>query len=226
MHDLLKRTERRAVSERLAENPIYIVLRAPCSEWQTTLGWLSPEDVTLECFRVIDLAKEDLERAGERLFSLWSDIFSELSDLSPDGTTRDDTALATDVIYYAILLVVSHARSPYVFKLFDQLLRQWSKHADAHRYLQMIESFEPSAERFGSDTLALAVDAYMESDEFLSDELDDKLSRLNAGNTGQQPAAPHMAIYGTTTVIQSPGATTYVQKDLPDTSKLITDGNA
>lgn len=157
---------------------LYKALRTPCSEWQTRIVRLSPEDVCLECLRVLDLVKEDPDEASFELRPLWTDIYNDLRQQAPETVNDEDVRTAADITFYAPLLMLSHATSHfYSTTLMGELTAQWQEHtADPMR---IIESFTPTVARLGAGKLALAVDEYMESDEFLSDELLDIISQLD-----------------------------------------------
>lgn len=180
MHDLLRKHERSALHERLADLTLYKVLRAPCSEWQVQLRWLSPEDVALECLRVLDLVKEDPDEASFELRPLWTDIYNDLRGQAPSVAADEDVCLATDITFYAPLLMLSYAAGHFYTELTGELTAQWQEHAaDPTR---VIESFTPTVARLRGDKLSRAVDEYMASDEFLSDELDEIISELDEPN--------------------------------------------
>lgn len=181
MHDLLRKHERSALHEKLADLTLYKVLRAPCSQWQVQLRWLSPEDVCLECLRVLDLVKEDPDEASFELRPLWTDIYNDLRQQAPSVAADEDVCTATDITFYAPLLMLSYAAGHFYTELTGELTAQWQEHAaDPTR---VIESFTPTVARLGGDKLSRAVDEYMASDEFLSDELDEIISELVEPNS-------------------------------------------
>lgn len=177
MHDLLRRHERKALRERLADNTLYKALRTPCSEWQTSLGWLSPEDVAWECLRVLDLVKEDPDEASFELCSLWTDIYNDLRQQAPETATDGDVSTATDITYYAPLLMLSYAAGHFYTELTGELAAQWQEHTAGPT--RIMESYTTTMARLGRDKLSRAVDGYMAGDEFLSDELSEIISGLD-----------------------------------------------
>ncbi len=174
----LRRHEKEALRREYGENIIFRFLLTPCRSYEAEAkGFcLAAEEVFWEVMRAMDTIKESPEDANFRMKGLWNELFVDYRDLAGENVGDEAVCLSVGIVVQAIILCLEAAGGTYSTTLAMDLMTQMALHNQPTA--EMMERFTANLARLGEERLREAVGECMESDVFLSDEIDDLLQSL------------------------------------------------
>lgn len=178
MRNRLRRSAREAVRNEYRNNVIYLALKTPCEHFCEKMPkfHLSAEEVFLECLSVLDDIKEDESRAVFNLEHRWDSISNDFRDLAANDVNEKEIALATSVVIFCVVMCLTIAKKQLYSTLALRLMGQIVEH-DAYTD-ELKDTFMANVYRLGEGELQEVFWDYMESDEFLSDEIEEMVEQI------------------------------------------------
>ena len=177
MRHRLRRHEKEEIRRRYKDNAIYKAFAAPCKKYeaQATGFRLSPEELFWECVAVLDDIKEVSEDARFALQEFWSGRVVDYGELN-GGVARERIEEAASMVTLSVVLCLSTLDLSTYNTLSMVLARQlrW----DSPAMVEMREHLTSNIYRLGEDVFSSAVEAYMDSDEYVSDDIEELLDEL------------------------------------------------
>ena len=191
MKNRLRRSEREAIGNEYGDNAIYLALKNPCEHFRSQMAKfrLSAEETFWECLAVLDDIKEDEGMAKFKMEHLWDRIYNDFKDLSEDGTEEEELELAVSEVVFCACMCLMMTERPLHNTLAMKLMMQMDEHNACTEELK--NTFMNNVYRLGVDKLNAVVVEYMESDEFLSGEIDDMVRQHEENEEKQLDTSLH-----------------------------------
>lgn len=157
-------------------NPIFSMLQNPSKsiEREMSAVRLSPEEVFLEAMEQVDYALEDYVKANIDFMGLHDQLFCDIRDLCPQELDENEVELAASEIIFVVSLLLTMTDRHTYKKMAMTLVGQINQDI----YNQLRETFEPYIIRMGEDKIKKYLKDYLESDNFLSDEIKECIGNL------------------------------------------------
>ena len=157
-------------------NPIFSMLQNPSKsiEREMSVVRLSPEEVFLEAMEQVDYALEDYVKANIDFMGLHDQLFCDIRDLCPQELDENEVELAASEIIFVVSLLLTMTDRHTYKKMAMTLVGQINQDI----YNQLRETFEPYIIRMGEDKIKKYLKDYLESDNFLSDEIKECIGNL------------------------------------------------
>lgn len=157
-------------------NPIFSMLQNPSKsiEREMAVVRLSPEEVFLEAMEQVDYALEDYVKANIDFMGLHDQLFCDIRDLCPQELDENEVELAASEIIFVVSLLLTMTDRHTYKKMAMTLVGQINQDI----YNQLRETFEPYIIRMGEDKIKKYLKDYLESDNFLSDEIKECIGNL------------------------------------------------
>ena len=157
-------------------NPIFSMLQNPSKsiEREMSAVRLSPEEVFLEAMEQVDNALEDPVTANLDFMGLYDQLFCDIRDLCPPELDENEVELAASEINFVVSLLLTMTDRHTYKKMAMTLVGQINQDI----YNQLRETFEPYIIRMGEDKIKKYLKDYLESDNFLSDEIKECIGNL------------------------------------------------
>ncbi|MCH5308341.1 MAG: hypothetical protein J1E58_00660 [Prevotella sp.] len=192
MRHRLRRHEKEEIRRRYKDNAIYKAFAAPCKKYeaQATGFRLSPEELFWECMAVLDDIKEASEDARFALQEFWSGRVVDYGELN-GGVERERIEEAASMVTLSVVLCLSTLDLSTYNTLSMVLAGQLNW--DSPAMVEMREHLTSNIYRLGEDVFSSAVEAYMDSDEYVSDDIEELLDELpltqvEVADDDEQPA--------------------------------------
>lgn len=180
MRNRLKRSEREAVRNRYATNELlYGVMSKPARELEREMSRFrfSVEELFLEVMSIIDDIKENPQEADNNIRDLWNTLYCDLRDLDTAGSPDEEIKTAVSEILYVALLLLSYCEGVLYTKLLMGLAMQLNEHhPGAFDRIQVL--YMPEVWRIGEERLRIRIQGYMNSDEWISDDIFEAIQAL------------------------------------------------
>lgn len=178
MMNQLRKNQRDAIKSKYAQNLLFKGLYPVAKGLESRMKHLrlSAEEVFLNAMYIIDDVKDDLSDGNYRLRSVWDEVYCNIRELSSDDTEEDEILLATSEVVYYVMLILSYCDGAVYNKLALELVCKMDEHACKTDEMQHL--FMPNIWRLGDDAFKKCVMEYMQSDVFLSDEMEEMLKGL------------------------------------------------
>lgn len=197
MEHRLRRHEKDALRRQYKDNAIYKAFAAPCKRYEAQAAGfrLSPEELFWECVAALDNIKEAPEEAHFDLQAFWSDKAADYTELG-SGIGREHIEQAANLVTLAVVLCLG-ALDLSLYNTLSLMLAgqlEW----DSPTMVEMREHLTANVYRLGEDAFSAAVAAYMDSDDFVSDDIEDLLDELPqvqvvvADDDGQEADMPRL----------------------------------
>ena len=176
----LQRKERNAVSSTYGELPLYLLVKAPCAVYESnSAGFkISAEELLLECFLILDEIKENPQSACIKYQALWNELLNNYTDLGKECALQDIKTAVCEVMMVVAICMGFLSNSLYN-KLNLLIMEQIATHYPD--YTPMLESFTSNLYRLGEDKLKVFIEEYMDSSQFISDEITDLVETTRQG---------------------------------------------
>ena len=157
-------------------NPIFSMLQNPSKSIERVMSALrlSPEEVFLEAMEQVDYALEDYVKANIEFMGLHDQLFCDIRDLCPQELDENEVELAASEIIFVVSLLLTMTDRHTYRKMAMTLVGQINQDI----YNQLREMFEPYIIRMGEDKIKKYLKDYLESDNFLSDEIKECIGNL------------------------------------------------
>ena len=176
----LQRKERNAVSNKYSEHPLYLLVKAPCAVYESnSAGFkISAEELLWECFSILDEIKENPQSACIKYQALWNDLLNNYIDLGKEHALQDIKTAVCEVLMVVAICLGFLSNSLYNtlnLLIMEQIATNYSN------YTPMLESFTSNLYRLGEDKLKLFIEEYMDSSQFVSDEITELIETTKQG---------------------------------------------
>lgn len=173
MKNRLRRREREAIRSRYALNELlYKAVGKGARELEKRMGRFrfSAEELFMEVMARLDDVKECPRDASEALDDWWNTLFCDFRDLDTAESTDEEIRLATSEVVYVTLLLLGMCRSRYYSKLPAILMAQLTEHHPGI-FDELQQLFLPELWRMGEERVHTRMNDYMDSEEWISDEI-------------------------------------------------------
>lgn len=186
MKKLLRRNEKEAIRNKFGILPIFQLLLPAGKKIERELNvfHLSGEQIIIEIICLLDNIREYSEADAKAFLRDIDDtIYDDCRDLSPENTPDNELVLSTVTILKGLEILLAHCNDVRHVAYYKQLQTLLSfccskpQHSEAAIYVQSL--FFNTLYRMDEEKLCLYVTQYMESEIFLSDEIDNFLQVLN-----------------------------------------------
>lgn len=195
MKSRLRKEEKESIHKAFQSHILYKLLFNPGTKFASKLAYrLSPEELFIECFDILDSIKErNREDANYYVSSLWDREFCNLRDIKKDEETEEDVKKAVAVIIFGAAFCLNLSKKPVYTELaasvFNNLL-ELEKYDDKIDILENV--FTENYYQIDSGKAQQALEEYMESDEYISDEIYELLNPASFDiGDGTIPMIPH-----------------------------------
>lgn len=176
----LQRKEKNAVSNKYGEHPLYLLIKAPCAVYESnSTGFkISAEELLWECFSILDEIKENPQSACIKYQALWNELFNNFVDLNQESNPQD-TKIAVCEVMIVIAICLGYLPNSLYNKLnlliMEQIATQYPD------YTPILDSFTSNLYRLEEDKLKVFIEEYMNSSQFISDEITELVETTKLG---------------------------------------------
>ena len=195
MKSRLRNEEKESIHKNFQSHILYQLLYNPGLRFASDLKFrLSPEELFVECFDIIDTIKEkNREDANYYIRGLWNKKFCDLRDIKKDEESEEDVKKAVAVIIFGAVFCLNLSKKPIhtelVASVFNNLL-ELEKYDDKINILENV--FAENYYQIDSDKAQQVFEEYMESDEYISEEIHELLNpSITDIGDGTIPMIPH-----------------------------------
>lgn len=179
MKNRLRKREREAVRNKYASNDFYKMMTTGGREMEKQLGHfrLSVEELFLETMTVVDDVKESPREAIEELADLWNKLYCDYRDMDVADSPDEELRMAASEVVFVVLQLLHLRKGTNYSRISTCLMDQLTAlHPEAFSRLSVL--FMPKVWLMGERNLKIRMNAYMESDEWISDEIEEMLVEL------------------------------------------------
>lgn len=184
MKNRLRRREREAIRSKYASGELlYKAMSKGARELEKQMAHFrfSVEELFLVVMAKLDNVKESPRDAKEELDDWWNMLYCDYRDLDTAESPDEEIRLATSEAVYIAMLLLSMCKGKHYTMLSVTLMEQLTEnHPDVFDKLQKL--FLPELWRMGEEKVHTRMNAYMESEEWISDDIADMLENLPAEN--------------------------------------------
>lgn len=182
----LQKNEKSAVRKQYGNHIVFKTIKAPCQEYEASAkGFgLSVEEVFYDCICALDDIRE---KPSEALFDFqgyWNDKYNEYRELA--GTNVDDMGirLASTIVVLCVVVCLNVRHDRLFNALILSLIRQLSENDPSYDSVQ--EKIMANIYRLGEEKFKSSVVDYLESDDFISDEIEELLESVPQEQTAER----------------------------------------
>ena len=174
----LRRHEKEAVRREFGEDILFRAILTPCRSYEAEArGFcIAAEEVFLEVMSVLDNTKENPAEALFNVRGLWDELIVDYRDLATDNIPDDDIKACVSEVMTVLALYFQESATSLCNTLAAEFMRQLVAHGAPTT--DMVERFCSNFVRLGNNVVGEAVRAYMKSDVFLSNDMNDMLQAL------------------------------------------------
>ena len=180
MKNRLRRREREAVRSEYAQREgLFKALAKGAREVEKRTGHFrfSAEELFVEVMAVVDNVKECPQEAADSYDHLWDDLYCDYRDLDTADSPDEEIRLAASEVVYGAMLLAGYCQGTHYTRLCASLMAQLAEnHAGALDALNTL--FLPNIWLLGEEKVQARIRAYMEGEEWISDDIADLLERL------------------------------------------------
>lgn len=184
MKNRLRRSEREAVKNKYASTELlYKVMSKGAREVEKQMAHFrfTVEELFLEVMTIMDAVKEDAENAYDVYADYWDTLYCDLRDLDTANSDEEELRIATSEVVYMAILLLSMCKGRYYAKLSASLMEQIvACHPETFDKLSKL--FMPEVWRLDEVKVKVRVQAYMDSEEWISDDIAEMLESLPVEN--------------------------------------------
>lgn len=173
MKNRLRRREREAIRSRYALNELlYKAMGKGARELEKRMGHFrfSAEELFMEVMARLDDVKECPQDASEALDDWWNTLYCDFRDLDTVESPDEEIRLATSEVVYVTLLLLGMCCSRYYKELPTILMAQLTEHHPGI-FDELQQLFLPELWRIGEERVHIRMNTYMDSEEWISDEI-------------------------------------------------------
>ena len=177
----LGRNEKGLVRAQYGDNIIFKAINPPAKKLEREMKVLrlSSEEMFLECLTIIDDIKDcdTAKEAEQKVEGLCDTLFCDLREISPQRVSEKELNIAVSEIVNCVVLILEHYRGfKYNGVLFD-LLKQLNSGDLNQPDIEGPFSIQFIGVR---EEISNYIKSYMDSEEYLSDEIKKQLKRIKA----------------------------------------------
>ena len=174
----LQKNEKNAIRKQYGKNIVFKAIKAPCQEYEAAAkGFgLSVEEVFYDCICALDDIRE---KPSEALFDFqgyWNDKYNEYHELAGMNVDDKDIVLATTIVVTCVVVCLNVRHDRLFNNLTLSLICQLSENDPSYTSVQ--EKITANVYRLGEEKFRSSVIEYLESDDFISDEIDELLESV------------------------------------------------
>lgn len=182
----LQKNEKSAIRKQYGKNIVFKAIKAPCQEYEASAkGFcLSVEEVFYDCICALDDIRE---KPSEALFDFqgyWNDKYNEYRELAGTNADDKDIMLATSIVVMCVVVCLNVRNDRLYNDLTLSLIRQLSENDPSYTSVQ--EKITANIYRLGEKKFISSVIEYLESDDFISDEIDELLESVPQEQTAEK----------------------------------------
>ncbi len=173
MKNRLRRREREAIRSKYALNELlYKAMGKGARELEKRMGHFrfSVEELFMEVMARLDDVKECPQDASEALDDWWNTLYCDFRDLDTAESPDEEIRLATSEVVYVTLLLLGMCRGRYYQVLPTILMTQLTVHHPGI-FDELQQLFLPELWRIGEERVHARMNTYMDSEEWISDEM-------------------------------------------------------
>lgn len=190
MKNRLRRREREAVKSKYAQGELlYKAMGKGARELEKRMGHFrfTVEELFMEVMSVIDNVKECPADAHELVDDWWNTLYCDFRDLDTAESPDEEIRLATSEVVYVAMLLLNMCQGVAYTRISATLMGQLTEsHPEAFDELQKL--FMPELWRIGEEKVRARMNAYMEGEEWISDDIADMLEGLPIEKNTALPA--------------------------------------
>lgn len=178
MRNRLRRSAREVLRNEYGEDIIFLALKNPSEHFSTKMPKfrLSAEECFLEVLAVLDDIKEDEKKASFNLEHRWDKIYNDFRDLADEETEQKELELATSVVLYCVVILLTITGKSLYDTLILRLMGQLDEHGVCIEELK--DTFMTNIYRMEFEKLKVSILDYMKSDVFLSDDIEEIVEKV------------------------------------------------
>lgn len=174
----LTKNEKEKINREYERHPLFLYLRRPCQHLRSRAKrfGLSPEEAFLCSLHYLDLFKETPVEAPKAVAGLWDELVCEFRDYAEDGNdAKEDIELAAGTILYVLFVVLNQSDVLFYRRLSRQIITCLNDGRGELVY-QLQQTFLAELDDTALERLSQFIQSYMDSDEFLSDDIGEMLA--------------------------------------------------
>ena len=180
----MRRREREAVRSKYAQGEgLFKALAKGAREVEKRMGHFrfSAEELFAEVMTVVDNVKEYPQGAVDSYDHLWDDLYCDYRDLDTADSPDEEIRLAASEVVYGVMLLTGFCPGTHYTRLGASLMAQLEgNHAGALDALNTV--FLPNIWLLGEEKVQARMRAYMEGEEWISDDIVGMLESLPEEN--------------------------------------------
>lgn len=195
MKSRLRNEEKESIHKNFQSHILYQLLYNPGLRFASDLKFrLSPEELFVECFDIIDTIKEkNREDANYYIRGLWDKKFCDLRDIKKDEESEEDVKKAVAVIIFGAAFCLNLSNKPQYTEFAASAIKNlinWSEFDSKKDTFE--HDFCENYYEMDSVKAQKAFEEYMDSDNFITDEIYELLNHsiLEIGD-GTNPMIHH-----------------------------------
>ncbi len=177
MQHRLKRYEKEAIKRQYKDNALYIAFAPSCNKYEARPDSfnLSPEELFWNIVEVLDHIKENPSESRFFMQNMWDEKVSDFQEQSRQ-LSRHAVVEAANIVTLCTAICLNSLN----YSLFNTLalVAIGQLQGDADVVNELRETFMSNIYRFGETRFSDAVAKYMDSDVFLSDDIEELLTLL------------------------------------------------
>lgn len=180
MQNRLSKSERDAVLKRYKNNePLFKLMKLVGRKYERELKVFrfSVEELFLEVMTIVDDAKESASDAREEYADLWNTLHCQYRDLCVGHADEEEFSIAVAEVMSIATILLSMCKEKGHAHLSLLFINQMNDYR-ANAYEQMLQEVMPVVYDIGEEKLKTRIREYMESEEWISDDILDMLKEV------------------------------------------------
>ena len=180
MENRLSKSERDAVLKRYKnDEPLFKLMKLVGRKYERELKVFrfAVEELFLEVMTIVDDAKESVSEAREEYADLWNTLHCQYRDLCVGNADEDEFSVAVAEVMSIATILLSMCKEKGHTHLSLLFINQMNAYR-ANAYEQMLQEVMPVVYQIGEEKLKERIREYMESEEWISDDIQKMLMDL------------------------------------------------
>lgn len=180
MQNRLSKSERDAVLKRYKnDEPLFKLMKLVGRKYERELKVFrfAVEELFLEVMTIVDDAKESVSEAREEYADLWNTLHCQYRDLCVGNADEDEFSVAVAEVMSIATILLSMCKEKGHTHLSLLFINQMNAYR-ANAYEQMLQEVMPVVYQIGEEKLKERIREYMESEEWISDDIQKMLMDL------------------------------------------------
>lgn len=180
MQNRLSKSERDTVLKRYKnDEPLFKLMKLVGRKYERELKVFrfAVEELFLEVMTIVDDAKESVSEAREEYADLWNTLHCQYRDLCVGNADEDEFSVAVAEVMSIATILLSMCKEKGHTHLSLLFINQMNAYR-ANAYEQMLQEVMPVVYQIGEEKLKARIREYMESEEWISDDIQKMLMDL------------------------------------------------